>query len=210
MNQELQQMIGKAKGEVVKDPDHGLSFGTRKDVLRALGPVLLEADGRVAVIGRGLIRRTRLCVAIVRPLLPLWDEYYAPNKDPQLMLELAEQYLLGKCSKEHLKNKAYAFGGGLMNSDAPETHLAFAAGRASVCAAYVAKNDEILQADEGMSEEDLLDPQDPDLWDCAFWAAAAAAGGMPWIDGFSKEKYGAFWNHYLDVEVPAAWASVPE
>jgi len=209
MNQEIQKLLGKAKAEVAKDETHGLSFGTRKEVLRALGRVLIENDGRAAGMGLGLRRRTRLCVAIVRPLLFLWDDYYS-NKAPQLMLELAEQYLAGKCTRDGLESKAYAFGGGLMNSDKPETHLAFAIGRASVCAAYVASVDEILLPEQGMSEEELLDPQDPDYWDCAYWAAAAAAGGMPWVDGFDKEKYREFWNHYLDVEVPAAWASVPE
>ena len=209
MNQELLTLCKKAKAEVARGENYGLSFGTRKKVLRALGPVLVEDNGRAAEMGPGLIRRTRLCVSVVIPLLPLWDECYS-NKAPQLMLELAGQYLVGKCTREDLRSEASDFLGGLANSDEPETHLAFAVGRASVCAAYVAKNDEILVPEQGRSEDDLLDPQDPDFWDCAFWAAAAAAGGMPWIDGFSKERYGAFWNHYLDIEVSAAWASVPE
>lgn len=209
MTEELEDLIASAKAEVAADEVHGLSFGTRKKVLLALGPVLVEDDGRAAGMGPGLIRRTRLCVALVEPLLPLWDEYY-PNKAPQLMLELAKQYLVGKCTREILEAKAYAFGGGLMNSDKPETHLAFAVGRASVCAAYVASVDEILRPEQGIGEDELLDPQDPDSWDCAYWASAAAAGGMPWEEGFSKTKYRDFWDHYLEVEVPAAWASVPE
>lgn len=207
MNKTLQELIEKARIEVSRNEVHGLSFGTRKEVLRELGPVLMEVDRLAAIQGPGLIRRTRLCIAIVQPLLHLWDQYYI-NKAPQLMLELASQYLVGKCSRDDLRGEASDFLGGLADSDDPETHLAFAVGRASVCAAFVAKNDEILVSEQGRSEEDLLDPQDPDYWDCAYWAAAAAAGGMPWVDGFSKDKYRAFWNRYLDVEVPAAWASV--
>jgi TPR repeat protein len=208
MPEELRDLIQKAKAEVAEDENHELSFGTRKALLRALGPVLMEADGRSTIPGPGQIRRTHLCIAIVRPFLPLWDEYYAPNRDPKLMLVLAKRYLAGMCPKERLERKAYAFSGGLENSGPPEEDLAWLTGHASVCAAYVAIHDEILTADQGISEDDLLDPQDPDLWDCAFWTAAAAAGGMPWVEGFDKEKYAAFWNHYLDVAIPNAWVSV--
>lgn len=210
MPEELRDLLQKAKVEVEEDENHGLSFGTRKALLRAFGPVLIEADDRSTIPGPGQIRRTHLCIAIVRPFLPLWDEHYAPNRDPKLMLVLAKRYLAGMCPKERLRDKAYAFSGGLENSGPPEEDLAWLTGHASVCAAYVAIGDEILVPEQGISEDDLLDPQDPDLWDCAFWAAATAAGAMPWVEGFRKEKYSAFWNYYLDVAIPNAWTSVSE
>lgn len=209
MTEELEKLVEAARSEVAADEMGGLSFGTRKALLRAFGAVRLEPKRRFAVLGPGLIRRARLCVSVVQPLTPFWDEFYQ-NKAPRLMLRLAEKYLDGQCTMEEVKKEASAFRGGLDNSDGPETQRAYITGRAAVCAAYVAVNDEFLEVDDYTTEDDLLDPQDSDLWDCAYWASAAAAGGMPWEQGFSKMKYKAFWEHYLNVDVPVAWASVRE
>ena len=91
-------------------------------------------------------------------------------------------------------------------SDTPDKQVAYLVGRASCCAAFVAASDELLEPDAGIDEAELFEPQDPDFWDCAFWVAAAEAGGMPWERGFDAERYRDFWNWYLDSGVPAAFA----
>jgi hypothetical protein len=197
-------LIEMAKAEVGNDPIHGLSFKTRKGILREMGPVAARRT-----IGPGLIRRATLCCTMVKPALPLWEAHY-PTKDPHRMIEMAEQYLAGKCTRDELRDSAYSFGGGLETSDSADKQPAYHVGRASVCAAFVAASDELLDVDQGLTLEEMENPEDPDQWDCAYWIAAAQAGGMPWEPGFDKLKYQAFWNWYLDVAVPAAWAAVPE
>lgn len=205
MTKQLKKLIDRAKTEIVKSPILELSFKTRQEILRELGPI-----PKRGTLGPGLIRRALLC-SIVKPALPLW-EAHCDTKDPHKMIELAEHYLAGRIGMKELRGPASSFRGGLDTSDVPEKDVAFLVGRGSVCAAYVASSDELLEPDEdaGFTRQDLEDPQDPDYWDCAFWIAGAQAGGMPWVKKFKKKKYGEFWVWYLDVAVPMAWASVPE
>jgi hypothetical protein len=61
--------------------------------------------------------------------------------------------------------------------------------------------------EEGWGQEMLDEPEDPDFFDCAAWAAAAAAGDFPWTEQkqwFSPDKSRAFWSWYLDSAVPEA------
>jgi len=204
MNEQLKTLLDKAKVEVAQSPHLGLSFKTRQAILREMGPVC-----PTGTLGPGLIRRARLDCAITKPALPIWEAHY-DSKDPHRMIQLAEQYLAGGCSFDDLWGKADAFRGGLDTSDTPDKNVAYQVGRGSVCAAYVAGADELLQADQGIPLKELENPEDPDHWDCAYWIAGAQAGGMPWEDPFDKAKYGQFWYWYLNVAVPEAWASVPE
>jgi hypothetical protein len=203
MNNGLQEQLERARQEVARDPVGSLSFGTRKDVLKELGPLLKDNQGRHTIIGIGLIRRTRLCIDVVKRVLQLWEASY-PTTDPHRMIELARQYIERQGDREHLRAEASEFRGALDMSDTPDKQVAYLVARSSVCAAYVAASDELLEPDEGISEEELRDPQDPDFWDCAYWAAAAEAGGMPWEPGFNAQRYRGFWNWYLDVAVPNA------
>jgi len=205
MEEILVKLIAKALEEVSNSTNYELSFATRQDVLREMGASASGESG----FGPGWMRRINLCVEVVKPSLPLWEKHYG-GRDPHLMLELAEQYASGKCTKLEIRKKANSFNGGLDNSDIPERQEAFLVGKGAVCAAFVAIFDELLEADEGITQEELRDPQDPDHWDCAYWIAAAQAGGMPWEAPFNKIKYRDFWNWYLNVAVPNAWWSVKE
>lgn len=160
-----------------------------------------DQAGRHSIIGSGLIKRTRLCIEVVKRVLPRWESSYS-TKAPHRMLDLAGKYIEHKLDREHLREEASEFRGALDTSDTPDKQLAYLVARSSVCAAYVAASDELLEPDEGISEEELRDPQDPDFWDCAYWAAAAAAGGMPWEPSFNPVRYRAFWNWYLDTALP--------
>lgn len=204
MTQNLSDMLAKALEEVAADPVNGLSFATRKAILLELGPVASEAT-----INAGLIRRTRLCVESVKRVLKIWDAHY-PTKQPERMVELAEGYLQGSFSAKQVDKEALSFRGGLDSSDTPDKQPAYLVGRGAVCAALVATTDELLEPDEGISLEELMAPEDPDYWDCAYWVAAAEAGGMPWEKSFDRAKYGAFWEWYLGYAIPKAWSSVVE
>jgi len=202
---ELTNQLIRARAEVEQHPIGELSFATRHDVLRAMGPLLADAEGRHTIIGPGLRRRTRLAISLVRPVLPLWEAHY-PAKHPHRMLELAQDYIDGRCDREKLRSEVSAFSGALDTSDTPDKQLAYIAARAAVSAGFVAESDELLEPDEGITKEELEDPQDPDHWDCAYWAAGAVSGGMQWEAGFDPVRHKAFWLWYVDTAVPAAWS----
>jgi hypothetical protein len=206
MTPELEEALRVAKAEVAADG--GLTFRTRRAMLLRMGPLLTDSDGRHTIIGPGLVRRAHLCISMVQRVLPLWEMHY-PSKHPHRILEEARAYLDGRSSRKQLRDEASGFRGGLDTSDTPDKQVAFLVGRASVSAAFVAASDELLEPDEGATEEELMDPEDPDFWDCAYWVAGAEAGGMPWEAGFDAQRYRDFWNWYLDTAVAAAFATVP-
>lgn len=201
MDAKLQGDLQAAKNEVLAHPEYQLAFETRQRVLLDLGPVQRDEKGQYAVIGLGLIRRTRLCIACVRRVLPGWESYY-DTRDPHTILELAEAYLRQEIDRKKVQQKAYSFRGGLDSTDIQSKDIPFCAGMAAVAAGFTAIMDETLEPRKGISLEQLHDPDDPDQWDCAFWAAAAHAGGMPWATGFDKNRYRDFWIWYLDQAIP--------
>jgi hypothetical protein len=205
----LKLSLDAARSEVLGHPKHELTFPTRKKLLLQLGPVLVDSRGKHTIIGPGLRRRAHLCIASVQKVLPFWEAVFS-SKDPQRMLELSEGYLAGKYDREFVRDEASSFGGALDNRDAIAQQRAYLVGRASFGAACTATADELLEVEKGITQDDVFDPQDPDLWDCAFWASAAWAGGMPWVKEFDRERYRDFWLWYLDTAVPAAWSSVEE
>ena len=209
MHTKLKNVLQMTKTGILNDPKCLFSFKDRKCLLLELGPLLADENGRHAVVGPGLVRRARLSIAVVERILPVWEECFT-LRDPHAMLGLADKYLRAEISREELLEDAYEFRGELDNTVFIQNDRALLAGRASVCAPYVAAMDELLEPDDGCSLQELYDPQDPDLWDCAFWAAGAFAGGMPWTSKFDKQQYCEFWMWYLDVAVPNAWNAVSE
>ena len=206
----LQLSLDAARSEVLRHPKHELAFPTRKRLLLQLGPVLVDSRGKHTLIYPGLRRRARLCIASVQKVLHWWEAAFPSSRVPRTLLELSEGYLAGRYDRESPREKAYSFDGALDNRDAIAQQRAWLVGKASVCAAWTATSDELLEVEKGITPDDVFDPQDPDLWDCAFWASAAWAGGMPWVKEFDRERYRDFWLWYLDTEVPAAWESVAE
>jgi hypothetical protein len=147
-------------------------------------------------------RRTRLACAVVRLVLPIWESSYR-TKYPRLMVVLAEGYLDGEVPRSVLMKRADSFAGVMQN---PGVGVEPLVGHAAVSAAMIAYLDETLQPGDGVSEEELYDPSDPDAYDCAYVAAGAYAGGMSWMDGFDADRNREFWSWYLDEAIPAAYA----
>jgi hypothetical protein len=196
--------IERARREVANHPNHELSFRTRKQLLLEFGPTLRDEDGRAAICP-GLIRRARLCFDVVRRVLPIWEVEYN-SVYPRLMLDVAEGYLTGDVSRAFLRKMANGFAGVMSN---PKVGAAALVGDAAVHAVMVAYLDETLEPGEGVTERELYEPEDPDAYDSPILAAGAYAGGMPWMDGFDRDRYREFWYWYLDEAAPRAYASVP-
>ena len=177
MTRRLAAAIERARREVADDPRHELSFRTRKRLLLEFGPTLRDGDGH-ATICPGLIRRARLGFDVVRRVLPIWDAEYN-SVYPRLMLDLAEGYLTGDVSRPFLSRMANGFAGVMSN---PKVGAAALVGDAAVHAAMVAYLDETLEPGEGITEQALYEPEDPDAYDSPILAAGAYAGGMSWMD----------------------------
>src|SRR5215471_11258457 len=164
----LRLSLDAARSEVLGHPKHELTFPTRKKLLLQLGPVLVDSRGKHTLIGPGLRRRARICIASVQKVLQWWEAAFPSSRVPQTLLELSEGYLAGKSDREFVREEAFSFGGGLENRDAIAQQRAYLVGRASICAANTATADELLQVEKGITQDDVFDLQDPDLWDCAF------------------------------------------
>ena len=209
MDDEVRNALTVAKAEIRDDANHELSFGTRKRLLKLLGSVELDVKKRHALVTHGLVRRTRLAVAAAEKVIHLWEAHWE-TRDPHRMLALASGYLAGAVTRDEVAKRACVFAGGLCNTTPPGKLPAFLAGGAANCAAYVAVEDEILVPEQGLSDGESMDPDDPDLYDCAYWAASAYAGATPREKDYDKNKALEFWTWYLDVAIPAAYDSVRE
>lgn len=187
--------------EVLHAPDGQLSFRKRRQLLLGLGPV-----GDRGVVTVGQIRRSKLAILCVRKVLSVW-ECTNDARHPQDLVERTERLVLGYEARgasaddaRMLNEDAYQYGGALLDGAPVEERPALYVAHAAVCAALVATDDEILVPDEGVTEAELNDPQDPDLWDCAAWAAAAYAGEFPWTNHkelFDVSRNREFWLWYL-------------
>lgn len=199
MNFELSEAVRKAKEAVTASQYHDLSTGDRKRVLRAFGPV--QRDGYWAILNPGHVRRTRLCISVVRRVLPIWEEE-DDTQDAHHILDLADRYLRGDIAREVLRKDTQDLITGLETMYGPDIQRAWKVGRATAAAGLVALHDEILEPNDFVSEAELEEPQDPDHFDCALWAAAAESNGFWLHDEFDADRSLAFWTWYLDTAVP--------
>src|SRR5262245_49641477 len=114
-----------ARSEVLGHPKHELTFATRKRMLLQLGPVLTDDRGKHTIIGPGLVRRARLCIAAVQKVMPWWEAAF-PTQDPHALLDFSDGYFAGRYDREFVRKKAYSFRGALDNRDAIEKQRAYA------------------------------------------------------------------------------------
>lgn len=203
MNADLTTAIATCRAEIERDAKHALSFAPRRALLLALGPQVLDAKGYGVELAAGKRRRVTLALEVSRRVAPFWARDYGTPVLDQL-LDRIEGYLRGDVPRDDVRRATDSLTGGLSN-DPQGKDQAWLAGRTVDGTGWVAVGDELLSTEQGMSEEDLSDPEDPDLWDPAFFAAGAWAGGMPWTPSFSATAYRDFWQWYLDDAVPRAW-----
>jgi hypothetical protein len=200
MIEATRNMVERCENELAQTGQ--LSFATRKALLRTFGQVLRDHRNRAVELGTGKRARARLAAAAARQVSAAWRRDFGTDDLDQLLSDV-DGYLAGVVSRDDLRLEADELIGGLFD-DPQGKYEAYLAARAAAGAAMVAVRDEILEPDAGITQEQLDDPQDPDHWDPAFWAAGAAAGGHPWMKGFRAEAYVAFWRWYLAIAVPSA------
>jgi hypothetical protein len=155
------------------------------------------------MITRRTLRRTRLLELTARKVLPIWEEVVG-TRDPHQLLHLANDYLAGRADLGTLDRRQSSFGGSLLDlGSLPEDkRFAVCAGHAAVDMALNALMDDDMTLDD---EED----EDQDCWDGPFNACGAWSGGHPWEAASDKGKRLEFWQWWLEVASPEAFASQP-
>lgn len=210
--------IDECMDEVNASADGWLTFAPRRRLLLSLGTVWKQEGVEFTelmqdryTMGLGHRRRAHLAILVAEKVVPVWAAQY-PEQHPQRMIAGARRLLNGELSRRDLREDAGGFIGTGLASGARPNHdgLGFLlAGYAAGTAACVAVWDEYLVPDldgEGMRQQDIDDPEDPDWWDPAVWAAGAHAGDMPWGERrwFHPERARQFWSWYLEEALPRA------
>ncbi len=162
-------------------------------MLRTLGEVAPDPAALPRLAGHA--RRAELALQVAGKVLPLYEAVH-PHPHPRNLLELARRVLSTARDATELEKRAYSFIGATNDPHPIEEQRANFAARASACAAYVVVFDELITPDEGATLKQLENPDDPDLWDTAAWAAGAVAG-FPWGAPFDRQKNYEFWSWYL-------------
>lgn len=190
------------RDEVTTRPDHFLTFATRRRMLLTLGPPWTPEAGMTV----GHQRRALLAVASAERVLPVWEGKHGRGW-PHDLLERASEVAHGHGDRLGVFDEAgerlsSLDGGGRAAEDG---FAAMYVGYAAVFAGFVAYNDELLEPDEGATQQDLDNPEDHHLFDSASWAAAAWAGDFPWGEKrwFNPARSMEFWTWYLDSAVPS-------
>ncbi len=123
-------------------------------------------------------------LSVARKVAPTWLEAYS-NPSVDTLLTCIEQYLQGKESLDMVYAKTDSLQGELQNGPDGRDD-AWLAGSAASCCGWVCFGDEILIPGDWITWDDVYEPDDPDLWDGAFYAAGSYAKGMPWINLVKK------------------------
>jgi hypothetical protein len=185
--------LEQARHEVLQHEKHELSYRTRIELLRLLGPV---DHTKEFPMGEGKRRRIQLAVRVATKVVPAWKRDFQTNALEELLSSI-DQCLAGTRSVALVRQETDALRGGLDN-DHHGKDQAYLAGRAANQVGWVCVFDEILEPDEGITEEELYRREDPDQFDCAFFAACSWANGLPNGVHFDSHAYREFWLWYLN------------
>lgn len=153
--------LAACRAEVGAELDHQLSLRSRKRLLRSLESAFLSERAQAQRC------RARIAIAVATRALPYWERHTHATH-AQRMIYGAQGVLDGTMNRAALEQDAYEFFGGLQSSFPSEELEAMYAGLAAVKAAQVAVRDEYLYPRNGESFDEVDDPDDPDLFDCAF------------------------------------------
>lgn len=204
------------RAEANASPDGFLSLRSRRQMLLTLGPPAPSLVALEEPPSQGHRIRAKVSLLVAERALPLWTRHHAgdPGDVPPLM-DLARAAVDGAGDRVQLLDEAITLynhlgdGGPASRHGIDYIHSARAIARGAMT---IARDEQLLvpRPELGISRADVEDPEDPDMFDCAFWAAAAEAGDLPWGSDFdySREAAVAYWEWYLAEAVPTAVATV--
>jgi Immunity protein Imm5 len=201
---QIEEILAKAKAEMLGHPRHELILKNRTHIYNALGrhAMLLDKDGRFDGAEKtiGLRRRYALGTACVRKVLPIWSQAWPEDARPQKILEMGSDYLTGRTTYRELADTQNDFCGLLENSNSStiseDKYCSIYVGYAAAWTVGVAISDEkmkpVAECDEELEIYDL---------DIAFLCSSAYAEGFPFrstAEKYNPLKAQEFWLWYLD------------
>lgn len=204
MEEKLAALRDECRREVVDARWPDLSLRSRRRLLLALGPPLPPREALAGPQSTGHRRRAQLALQVIERVLPIWTRHH--GGDPGDVGPLVEQARRSVVEVDGDRSELLRDGrllahhascggpGGKRGID--YLHAAMAIGEGAM---VIARDDQLLVPGEGVTQEMLDDPEDPDFFDQAYWAAAAEAGASD-LDGFSPdwEAKRQFWLWWLD------------
>lgn len=200
MEQTVQALRDRCRIEVLAAHDHVLTFASRRALLHALGPLVVDNQGYGRELTLGKKRRMYLAWMCASKVAPTWELAFQSQAVARLLAYLVAR-LEGRLGADVLERAADSFQATL-EQDPRGMNEGELAGRAATAAAWVGVGDELLLPDAGCTQPQLDCPEDPSLWDAAYFAACSFSGGIPGSPRFSKERMREFWLEYLDSAVP--------
>jgi hypothetical protein len=168
-----------------------------------MGASQLQPGSNRAIPTPGLKRRTVLQIMSTEKVLPKWERKVGTD-GPRKMLDLAQGYLAGRVDYEQAYSQQSSFGASLLNvSSLPEEDIGIIyVGHAAVDSVLTALMDADLTEDE-------FEDEDRDVYSGELCVCAAYSGDLPWGVLSSAAKRREFWDWWLTIAAPLAFASVP-
>ncbi len=185
-------MLSETQEQAVKavetDPNGQLQLGLREMVWAEFGP-RATPDNYLTAPHR---QRIELAVAGVRRVLPLWETKYPGNDIPTVALSTIEAIVNSGVDASDTFDELWQ---AVVHLAGEQPFPEVAVGFAAVQALSVAMYDEFFDADDLDPERE--DSDDPESQDSAYYAAVAAADGVPAAPDSDIEARREFWKWWL-------------
>jgi Immunity protein Imm5 len=194
----LDELIAEGVTIVQTDQQHDLGAGFRCRLYSEAGAAFPPDEGRR--------RRSKLAVAAIQKVLPLWEAVYPSDRSPHAALELVEKVLAGSVPAAVATREAdrlWTYYDDLSYKDATDVSVV-AVGYGAVQAIREALSDAPFGC-EDVNDATKNIEVDPYAFDAAFLASAAYAGGATWQPESDAKKRLEFWKWWLTTAVPAVF-----
>jgi Immunity protein Imm5 len=150
----------------------------------------------------GYYRRCKWSFTAAACAIPLWRDAGHSDEEVKHLLELSRSALKGQIPLANLQVQAERLWEHFVDlgCDQPKMQIMTMAPLAAIAAAATVVYDIDLT-----NYEQNHRGESPELWEAAWFASVAAAGGTVWHEGSSVSARRSFWLHHVEVSLPAVW-----
>ncbi len=150
----------------------------------------------------GYYRRCKWSFMAAASAMPLWRNAGQGDADLQDLLRISRSALKGRASLQEAQARTEQLWEHFvaLGCDHPELQVMTMAPLAAIAAAAAV----VYDIDVANYEQNHLGGA-PELWEAAWFASVAVAGGTVWSNDSSSSARRSFWLHHLEVSLPAVW-----